>query len=183
MNVRSQIYVDKSGLLEELNHLIDTQQRFVCVSRPRRFGKSMAADMLSAYYGCKEDTSALFDGLKIGKTDSYKAHLNQYNVLKINIQEFLSATGSVDEMLAMLKRYITFDLMNAGEQVKYMDERNFMQVMKDFYAATGRSFVILIDEWDCLFREYRHDQDAQKKYLDFLRAWLKDQAYVSLRCV
>ena len=91
MNVRSQIYVDKSGLLEELNHLIDTQQRFVCVSRPRRFGKSMAADMLSAYYGCKEDTSALFDGLKIGKTDSYKAHLNQYNVLKINIQEFLSA--------------------------------------------------------------------------------------------
>lgn len=180
MNVRSQIYVDKSGLLEELNRLIDTQQRFVCVSRPRRFGKSMAADMLSAYYGCKEDTSALFDGLKIGKTDSYKAHLNRYNVLKINIQEFLSATGGVDEMLAMLKRYIIFDLMNAGEQIRYMDENNFMQVMKDFYAATGRSFVILIDEWDCLFREYRHDQDAQKKYLDFLRAWLKDQAYVSL---
>ena len=180
MNVRSQIYVDKSGLLEELNRLIDTQQRFVCVTRPRRFGKPMAADMLSAYYGCKEDTSALFDGLKIGKMDSYKAHLNQYNVLKINMQEFLSATDSVDEMLAMLKRYIIFDLMNAGERVRYMDESNFMQVMKDFYAATGRSFVILIDEWDCLFREYRHDQEAQKKYLDFLRAWLKDQAYVSL---
>ena len=71
MNVRSQIYVDKSGSLEELNRLIDTQQRFVCVTRPRRFGKSMAADMLSAYYGCKENTSALFDGLKIG-TFNYK---------------------------------------------------------------------------------------------------------------
>ena len=180
MNVNSQIYVDKSGLIKEINKLVDTQQRYVCVSRPRRFGKSMAADMLAAYYGCKEDTSVLFDEMKIGEDDSYKKHLNQYNVLTINIQEFLSATGSVDEMLDMLKQYVSLDLFDAYEQVRFRDKNNFVQVMRDVYDATERSFIILIDEWDCLFREYQHDLDAQRKYLDFLRAWLKDQTYVSL---
>lgn len=180
MNINSQIYVDKSGLIKEINKLVDTQQRYVCVSRPRRFGKSMAADMLAAYYGCKEDTSVLFDKMKIGETDSYKKHLNQYNVLTINIQEFLSATGSVDEMLDMLKQYVSLDLFDAHEQVRFRDKNNFVQVMRDVYAATERSFIILIDEWDCLFREYQHDLEAQRKYLDFLRAWLKDQTYVSL---
>lgn len=180
MNVNSQIYVDKSGLIKEINKLVDTQQRYVCVSRPRRFGKSMAADMLAAYYGCKEDTSVLFDKMKIGEADSYEKHLNQYNVLTINIQEFLSATGSVDEMLDMLKQYVSLDLFDAHEQVRFRDKNNFVQVMRDVYAATERSFIILIDEWDCLFREYQHDLEAQRKYLDFLRAWLKDQTYVSL---
>lgn len=180
MNVNSQIYVDKSGLIEKINKLVDTQQRFVCVSRPRRFGKSMAADMLAAYYGCKEDTSVLFDEMKIAQADSYKKHLNQYNVLTLNIQEFLSATNSVDEMLNMLKQYVSLDLFDAHEQVRFRDKSNFVQVMRDVYAATERSFIILIDEWDCLFREYQHDLDAQRKYLDFLRTWLKDQTYVSL---
>ena len=180
MNVQSQIYVDKSGLIEEINKLVDTQQRFVCVSRPRRFGKSMAADMLAAYYGCKEDASPLFDGLKISRAESYKTHLNRYNVLKVNVQEFLSATDSVEKMLEMLKKYVTFDLLKSCDSDSFMDKDNFIQVMKDVYAATDRPFVILIDEWDCLFREYRHDQESQKKYLDFLRAWLKDQEYVAL---
>lgn len=176
----SQIYVDKSLLIEQTNSVVNTRQKYLCVSRPRRFGKSMAADMLAAYYGCKEETAALFDGLKIGKTGSYKVHLNQYNVLKINIQEFLSMANSVEEMLEILKRYVIFDMLDAYEQVRFRDQGNFIQVMKDVYAATDKPFVILIDEWDCLFREYQHDLDAQKKYLDFLRAWLKDQAYVSL---
>ncbi len=156
MNVRSQIYVDKSGSLEELNRLIDTQQRFVCVTRPRRFGKSMAADMLSAYYGCKKDTSALFDGLKIGKMDSYKAHLNQYNVLKINMQEFLSATDSVDEMLAMLKRYIvspanetkaTESEMNIPDYAIERLARTMLPLIQKYYESDeGRKELILWQE-------------------------------------
>ncbi len=179
-SLRSQIYVDKSLLIPEINKLVRTEQKYVCVSRPRRFGKSMAADMLLAYYSIGEDTSVLFDNLKVSRTKSYKEHLNQYDVIKINMQEFLSAVHDVDAMLAILKKYISFDLFDRYEHVRFRDEQNFIQMMKDVYAATGRPFIILIDEWDCLFREYAHDTEAQKKYLDFLRLWLKDQSYVAL---
>ncbi len=178
--LKSQIYVDKTMLIAKINTVVNTKQKFVCVSRPRRFGKSMAADMLSAYYGCGEDTSVLFDNLKITTDDSYKEHLNKYDVIKINMQEFLSSTHDVDEMLAMLKKYVLFDLFEQYEDVRFRDENNFVQVLKDIYTKTKRPFVILIDEWDCLFREYAHNTDAQKKYLDFLRMWLKDQDYVAL---
>lgn len=91
-SLRSEIYVDKSMLIAKVNRRIKTAQRFICVSRPRRFGKSMAADMLSAYYSCEEDSSALFHHLKIASDASYKEHLNKYDVIQINMQEFLSAT-------------------------------------------------------------------------------------------
>ena len=178
--LRSQIYVDKTGLIKQVNRWIRTEQKFICVSRPRRFGKSMAADMLTAYYACGEDTSALFSNLKIASADSYREHLNQYDVIKINMQEFLSTTNSVDEMLEKLQKYVSFDLFDKYEHIRFRDEKNFIQVMKDIFAKTNRPFVILIDEWDCLFREYAHNTDAQKVYLDFLRAWLKDQDYVAL---
>ena len=180
-SLNSEIYVDKTLLLEQTNARINTKQKFLCVSRPRRFGKSMAMDMLSAYYNCGADTSALFENLKIASAESYKEHLNQYHVIKINMQLFLSRTNSVEEMLERLQRYISFDLFDQYEgKVRFRDEKDFIQVMTDVYAKTNRPFVILIDEWDCLFREYAHNTDAQRKYLDFLRAWLKDQDYVAL---
>lgn len=179
-SLRSKIYVDKTKLIEQINQHIGTAQKFLCVSRPRRFGKSMAAEMLAAYYGDGEDTSSLFDGLKIAKASSYKEHLNQYHVLKINMQEFLSSTNSVEEMLERLQRYLSLEMRANYRDVLYLDESNVIQVLKDVHAATHRPFVILIDEWDCLFREYAHDTESQKKYLDFLRLWMKDQEYVAL---
>lgn len=91
-SLRSEIYVDKSMLIAQVNRRVRTEQRFICVSRPRRFGKSMAAEMLSAYYGCEEDTSALFENLKISTADSYKEYLNQYDVIKVNVQSFFRRT-------------------------------------------------------------------------------------------
>mgnify|MGYP002511103301 CR=1 FL=1 len=179
-SLNSAIYVDKSGLIEKTNTLINTRQKFVCVSRPRRFGKSMAADMLAAYYGRNDDSSNLFNNLIISESQSYKTHLNQYDVIKINMQEFLSVTRSMDEMLSMLKRYLVFDLTECFTQVHFRDKDNLIQVMKDIFAGTGHSFIILIDEWDCFFREYQQNTSAQKQYLDFLRVWLKDQDYVAL---
>lgn len=180
MALNSQIFVDKSGMIDITNRLIKTMQRFVCVSRPRRFGKSMALDMLAAYYERDACSSELFQHLKISEKESYLKHLNQYDVVKINIQEFLSATHTVNDMLDMIRRYLIFDLTENFQEVRYRDENNLVQVMKDIFSKTGRSFVILIDEWDCLFREYKEDQEAQRLYLDFLRAWLKDKEYVAL---
>ncbi len=179
-SLRSQIYVDKSLLIREINKLIRTEQKYVCVSRPRRFGKSMAADMLLAYYSKAEDTSALFDSLKISREASYREHLNQYDVIKINMQSFLSGAASVDAMIAKLQRYVSMEVRMEYKDLLYLDTNDFTQILMDVYSQTKRSFIILIDEWDCLFREYAHDTDAQKKYLDFLRMWLKDQSYVAL---
>ena len=89
-SLNSEIYMDKTGLIEKTNAVLNTRQKFLCVSRPRRFGKSMAADMLAAYYDCGDDTEELFEGLSISQCKSYRKHLNQYDVLKINMQEFLS---------------------------------------------------------------------------------------------
>ena len=179
-SLNSAIYIDKSALIEKTNALINTRQKFLCVSRPRRFGKSMAADMLAAYYERGEDSAELFANLEISQMKSYKEHLNQYDVIKINMQEFLSMTHSVDEMLSMFKKYLVFELTEHFEQVRFRDKDNLVQVMKDIFAGTKHSFIILIDEWDCLFREYQQDIDAQKQYLDFLRVWIKDQEYVAL---
>ncbi len=179
-SLRSQIYVDKSLLIAKVNKLVRTEQKFVCVSRPRRFGKSMAADMLLAYYSIEEDTSDIFDELKISKAESYREHLNKYDVIKINMQSFLSGSSSVESMIERLQKYVSMEVRAKYKDVLYLDTENFIQVLMDVYAQTRHQFVVLIDEWDCLFREYEHDTDSQKKYLDFLRLWLKDQTYVAL---
>ena len=177
-SLNSAIYIDKTGFIEKMNTVLNTRQKFICVSRPRRFGKSMTADMLSAYYGRSEDSADLFDDLMISRTETYRKYLNQYDVVKINMQDFLSAANEMDEMLRLLQKRVLADLKYAYPE--YVDGDNLSFAMQDIFAYTCRPFVILIDEWDCLFREYQEDKDSQKKYLDFLRAWLKDKDYVAL---
>ena len=178
--LNSKIYIDKTGLIEKTNAVLDTRQKFLCVSRPRRFGKSMAVDMLAAYYERGEDSSALFDSLKISKSVSYQTQRNQYDVLKVNMREFLSMTQSINGMLSMLQKHLISELKEHFTNISFLDENNLIQVMRDIYSKTKYSFVILIDEWDCLFWEYPQDDYAQKKYLDFLSMWLKDKDYISL---
>lgn len=96
------------------------------------------------------------------------------------MQEFLSMAGTIEKMLEMLKDYLVVDFEEAYPEVRFRDKNNLIQTMKDVFSYTKCPFVILIDEWDCLFREYKQDKEAQKKYLDFLRAWLKDKDYVAL---
>ena len=177
-SLRSQIYIDKSNLIKQMNALLYTEQRYVCVSRPRRFGKSMAANMLTAYYDREADTKSLFSGLKISRDISFNENINKYDVIKINMQEFLRATQSVDEMLRLLQKRILTDLRN--KYPEYTTEENLVFAMQDVFGKTKSPFIILIDEWDCLFREYEQNRDAQKKYLDFLRFWLKDKEYIAL---
>ena len=127
-SLNSEIYVDKTGLIEKTNEVLDTRQKFLCVSRPRRFGKSMAADMLAAYYERGEDSAELFGTLKISKVESYEKNRNQYDIIKVNMQEFLSMTHSMDEMLSMLQKYLIFDLTDHFDNVRFRDENNLIQV-------------------------------------------------------
>lgn len=177
-SINSEIYVDKTMLIERTNAALRTKQKYMCISRPRRFGKSMAADMLAAYYGKDYDSAALFDGLEISHCETFSTHLNKYNVFKINMQEFLSMTQNVDKMLKVLQKRLIKELKY--NYPEYVDCDNLVFAMQDIFSYTGQSFIVLIDEWECLFREYKQDEEAQRKYLDFLRVWLKDKGYIAL---
>lgn len=177
---RSRIYVDKSGIIGELNAFFDTEDRYVCVSRPRRFGKSMTANMISAYYDRTVDGEKVFAGLEILSSETGHPHMNSCDVIFLNMQEFLSRTDSMDDFLGRLNRFVLKELIRQYPDADYLDDADLPQSMGDIYEMTRRKFVIIIDEWDCIFREYREDHTAQKQYLDFLRNWLKDKAYIGL---
>ena len=177
--LNSEIYVDKSGLIEYTNKVLGTKQKYVCVSRPRRFGKSMAADMLNAYYDRSCDSSEMFEKLEISEKSSYAAHLNQYPVIFMNMQKFLSRSESVDHMVRYLQKKVLAEVREMyGESVK--ETELLAEALEEVYAQKQESFVFIIDEWDCIFREYPQDIEAQTKYLDFLRDLLKDARYVKL---
>jgi hypothetical protein len=181
--VRSKIYVDKSELIQYTNDVLGSEQSYICVSRPRRFGKSMAANMLCAYYSRECDSAELFSGLKIAKVPSYSRHRNQYDVLLLNVQQFVRGAGVMENLVPYMEQKILDEI-----KVKYKDiirpsEISLPDALTAVYAKDSRQkkgFIIIIDEWDCIFREAKNKEAVQKLYLDFLRDLLKDRTYVKL---
>lgn len=180
ISLNSKIYVDKSDLISYTNSVINTAQRFVCVSRPRRFGKSVTAEMLSAYYGKGIDSHGQFDNLSIAGDDTYQKHLNQYNVIFLNIQQFLSRTHDIAKMQSLIEDYLIKELTLAYPDISYFNHSDLIGCLMDIFSVSDAPFIFIIDEWDCIFREYKQDTDSQKRYLDFIRSLLKDQPYVGL---
>ena len=178
--INNPIYVDKSLLINYTNQLIGTGDNKLCVSRPRRFGKSTDANMLVAYYSKGCDSHDIFDSLKISQTTHYLKHLNQHHVIHINMQDFLSKTHDINKMILLLAKLIFREIKKAFCDVDYIDSSNLVQIMEDVYVEASARFIFIIDEWDCIFREYKQDKEAQKQYLDFLRNLLKDKPYVEL---
>lgn len=178
--VNSDIYVDKTGLIKYTNSIVDTLQSCVCVSRPRRFGKSMAADMLTAYYSKGCDSRELFSGLEIAKDESFEEHLNKYDTIFLNMQEFLSRSSNVKELLERVEGKVIRELKKQYPEVELYDENDLAETMQDIFAESECPFIVIIDEWDCIFREFKHDKAAQEIYLDFLRDLLKDKEYIYL---
>jgi len=178
-SIRSEIYVDKTGLIAYTNKYLCTRQKYICVSRPRRFGKSMALAMLSAYYSCGCDSGELFTGRKIESDPAFKEHLNQYDVLFLNMQQFLIRARNQD-VTGYLEQTVIDEIRKTYGEYFSGQETILAVVLEKIYAETGRKFIFLIDEWDCIMRERQESEDLQKQYLDFLRNLLKDQPYVAL---
>ena len=178
--IQSEIYVDKTGMIKYTNSVLDTAQNYVCVSRPRRFGKSMAANMLTAYYSRGCNSKELFGKFEIAKDKDFEKYLNQYNTIFLNMQEFLSRSHNVEELIDRVKKLVIRDLKMEYPEVDYFDDTDLIECMQDIYAQMQYPFVVIIDEWDCIFREYKQDKEAQEKYLDFLRDLLKDKTCIYL---
>ena len=176
----SQIYVDKTKLIQYTNSVLFGEQKYICVSRPRRFGKSMAANMLTAYYSRGCDSKELFQDLKIAIHPDFEKHLNQYNVIHLNMQSFLSKTQTIEQMIALVTKAVGRDLLRAYPNIDYLDKSILTFMLDDVYQNYQVPFIFIIDEWDCIFRSRKNQLEEQTKYLDFLRDLLKDKGYIAL---
>ena len=172
----SEIYVDKTELIRFTNRYLDTEHRNLCVSRPRRFGKSMAANMLVAYYSRGCDSKGLFQDYKIAQDKDFERYLNKYNVIHVNIQQFAGRTESIHDMLELISSKLIRELKREFSDVIYY-EPDIVSVLEEIYSQTGKGFIFIIDEWDCVFRNFRSVINEQREYLNFLRDMLKNQPY------
>lgn len=177
--VKSDTYVDKTGLIAYMNGQIGKTKRFIASSRPRRFGKTLAVQMLAAYY-CKScDSRKIFDQLAIAGDPSYAAHINKYDVINLDIQWMKTSAiqeiknGRVSDTISYIHREVIRELRE--EYPEYVNEHavSLPRVLADIYIKTGKQFVILIDEWDCVFREDKDNHTLQNEYIDFLRSLFK----------
>ncbi len=175
----SEIYIDKSEMIEYLNSIIGGIEPLVCVSRPRRFGKSMAVNMLTAYYSRGCDSQELFDKLKISHFEDYKKHLNQYNVLRIDMQwmidEAIKAVkyGRETIIFRYVQKQIIKELCKNYPQIVNEGDYSLPEVLQNIYDVTEEQFIIIIDEWDCVFRNNKTNKELQIEYIEMLRGLFK----------
>ena len=179
--VTDDIYIDKTKMIAIMNQKLNKSRvKYVCVSRPRRFGKSMAADMLAAYYSKGCDSTELFADRKIEKEESFRKHLNQHNVIRIDIQRFLFDEAHLDIFIDKIQEAVIKDLREEYGDYFTVDQYGLPGVLGQIYGRTKQGFIFIIDEWDCVFRFAKEQQEIQKAYLDFLRGLFKGAEYVEL---
>lgn len=171
--LKSEIYVDKSELIAYTNKVIGTEQAFICNSRPRRFGKSITANMLSAYYSKGCDSEEIFKSLKISQMSSFKQYLNQYDVIHFDVQWCMMDAGSVDDTVDYINEGILEELTKKYKDIIPASAKTAYGAMSYINAATGNKFIVIIDEWDILIRDEANNQKVQEKYINFLRGMFK----------
>ena len=172
-DMASPIYVDKSMLIAEINRLVCTNKRFVCVSRARRFGKTMAGNMLCAYFSKGCDSRELFANLKIAKDPSFEKYLNKFSVIKLDVNAFYSKYGPNADLVPLFTESINTELESAFPSVGLSTDEPLATSLEKIYAATGEQFVVILDEYDVLIRE-KVSEEIFKSYLAFLNSMFKN---------
>ena len=170
-SVRKGMYIDKTGLIAYINGTLGTKDKLTCVSRPRRFGKSFATQMLCAYYDKSCDSRELFSDLEIAQDPSFDIHLNKYDVIYLDITWFISTVTDIKDIVSYLQEQVVRELCNTYADIN--DEQSLPIVLARIAERTGRKFIVLIDEWDALFREVKENAYVQKEYIQLLRGLFK----------
>lgn len=147
------IYVDKTMMIDEINGFIDKRNKYICLSRPRRFGKTIAGNMLSSYYSKGCDSHALFEGLKISSVPDYEEKLNKYNVIKIDFNSEYQNTEDKDDLIKILSEDINAEMRETFPDVVFAENDTLARCILKTYKASGETFIIIIDEYDVLVRE------------------------------
>ncbi|MBS6922101.1 MAG: AAA family ATPase [Lachnospiraceae bacterium] len=168
-SMRKGLYVDKSKLIDHINDTLGTKDKLTCVTRPRWFGKSYAAQMLCAYYDKSCDSRLLFENLAITKSKTFSRYLNKYPVIYLVIVWFISTVKEIREIVRYLQKEVIRELREIYPSAT-IEEENLPVALRDISSTIGEKFIIIIDEWDVLFREVKQDKKIQKEYLRLLQA-------------
>lgn len=171
--LNASIYVDKTELIEYTNSVLESTEAFICNSRPRRFGKSVTADMLTAYYSKGCDSEEMFATLKIGQSENYKNYLNQYDVIHFDVQWCMEPAGGPDKVVGFIIKSVLAELRELYSEQLCAEIHSLPEALSLINAATKRKFVIIIDEWDVLIRDEGANQKIQAEYINFLRGMFK----------
>ena len=170
------IYVDKSMLIDKISSHIRTNSKYICITRPRRFGKTINASMLGAYYTKGYDSSDLFNDLNIAQTDSYLSHLNCHNVIYMDLSQMPDECNQYHQYIASIRKKLRKDILENYSELINDDYDSISQLLKE----TEDSFIFILDEWDSIFYKKFMSQEDKNAYLQFLKGLLKDQPYVEL---
>ena len=171
--LNSEIYVDKTELLTYTNKVMNTLQGYICNSRPRRFGKSITANMLTAYYSKGCSSREMFSNLGISKAEGFEKHLNQYDVLHWDIQWCMEPAGGPEKIVSYISEQTISELKEYYPHILPEKIRSLPESLSRINAATGTKFIVIIDEWDVLIRDEASDVRTQEEYINFLRAMFK----------
>ena len=168
-------YVDKTGIIGYLNQWLNKSTRYVCVSRARRFGKTVAARTIRAYYDNSCDSRALFAPYEIARDPSYEAHINKYDVIGLDVQAFFQFGQDHHTFVERLVMAVRDEVCEKWSSIDGLGEMTLADALATVHLETGAKFVFVIDEWDAVFRYYPEDEDLQKDWIHFLRDLFKQE--------
>lgn len=171
---RKSEYIDKSGLIAIINDTIGTERCFSCVSRSRRFGKSMAASMLCAYYDKSCDSRELFADLMISKCSSFEDHLNKYLVLFVDMSKMVSMFKDRDDIVELTQDILIDELLGLYPNINRGKYDGLSDILLKIADDTGDKFIFIVDEWDAICREFNAGSKAYDSYVTWLRSMFKD---------
>ena len=171
--LNSEIYVDKTELIDYTNRVINTDSAFICNSRPRRFGKSVTANMLAAYYSKGADSKEMFSGLKISSRESFEKHLNRYDVIHFDVQWLIEPDQDAGHIVDSMQDAVMKELKEEYPDMIPDDVTGLPDAMSMVTEKTGNKFIVIIDEWDVIIRDNAMNQKVQDDYIGLLRRLFK----------
>ena len=172
IDIDDEFYVDKSMLISLLNDKVESDDRFLCVSRPRRFGKTMAANMIAAYYSKGCDSHEVFSSLKISKDPTFEENINKYTVIQLDMNDVITRKGTLTVPL-FINSLVIPELKAEYPSVTLKDGVSLSKAIMDIYSSTGDQFVFIIDEYDVIIRDQEYSSEISG-YLAFLVSLFKN---------
>lgn len=171
--LNSEIYIDKTEILSYTNRVLDTNNALICNSRPRRFGKSITANMLVAYYSRGCDSAYMFRNKKIGSDKTFWQHLNKYDVIHLDIQWCRISARSAAATVSYIEENVVGELRDLYSDVVPENVRSLPDTLDIIHNLTGQKFIIIIDEWDALIRDEAGNTKVLEEYISLLRGLFK----------
>ncbi len=178
--VKNPYFVDKSLLLAELFPLVKVGNKHICITRPRRFGKSVMATMVGSFFGKGFDSSGIFDSLKIARHPDYREYLNQWDVIYIDFSEAANENDSYQGFISIVKEVLREDLKASFPTVKFRTAGSLIQDLRAVSEQANTKFIFVLDEWDCIFHKSYTSESDRRDFITFLASLTKGTGYVSL---